>query len=307
MFSGVSIFWAWGRSVESERIKTEVMQALEKYGEMDLGTLKDFQSLKQVGEGINQIMNRLLDDRPGMAYEVWKERGAEIQKRLADRADSLASVLRSEIKGQGPLDRLKAGEAVQNLLLAAQSRRSADYVIQNLEKIPERIWVEEDRIPGQPFKSPVNDYWAISPRDKINEEVHLGEPIYNNIWQTYFSKMLEISRTSGNIGGMRSLLSWLEKFRDSKLDADGKPKMFTVQYFDTTSGVRDFSATFYFKMLPDAEREELDRIIEQIKSELKTAEVRSKEREAANPCKKMGSVPNMEEWREELRCTDEAF
>lgn len=304
---GVLIFEAWGLSPESERLKAEGLEKLKKYDLMDFGVIKDYQGLKNVEEEIFQLVNGLLaQDRSWAAYDIWKERGASVQKRLADRADGIASILRSEIKGRTPSDKFKASEVIRTLLLAAQSRRWADYVIQNIEKAPREIWLSADQTPGSPLKTSLGNVWEISPQDRINEELELGEPIYNNVWQIYFSKMLEVAKGTGNIGSMSSMLSWLEQYKNSKLDGNGRSKMVNIGY-NLQTGERCDNVTFHFKMLPDAERAELDRIIDQIKEEIKTAQVKFNERVAAGPCKKMGLAPNPDEMLEELRCTDVAY
>ena len=292
-----------------EREKAEVLAQLQKFEMMDFGSVKDYKGLKQIEEEIFRIMNEWLARKPVIAHLAWKDSGAVIQQRLADRADLLAANARREVQGQTFADRKKATDAVQLWLLSAQSRRWADYVLRSMEDAPETISL----LPEESWKShnpdslePVRaskDFWVASIGTK---QFTLDEPLYNNVWQTYFEKMLEVAKASESSTTMSAMLTWLEEYRNSKIDSSGKSKSYSIRYYNRGPGPTH-NTYLRFKMLPDAERQELDKLIADLKEELKLLKMRAKEKEAVSPCKKMGLEPDPYEMLEELKCTDVAY
>ncbi|MDO8586936.1 MAG: hypothetical protein Q7T82_07830 [Armatimonadota bacterium] len=292
-----------------EREKAEVREQLQKFEMMDFGAIKDYKGLKQVEEEIFQIMNEWLARKPVIAHEAWKEGGAFIQQRLADRADSLAGSVRRDVQGQTYADRKKATDAVQLWLLAAQSRRWADYVVRSIENTPESMtvlpdneWKKYDADSSEPVRVSKN-YWIVSDKTK---QLVLDEPLYNNVWQTYFEKMLDVAKASESVSAMNAMLNWLEQYKNSKIDSSGKSKLYSIRYHDQGPGPV-YNFYLQLKMLPDAERQELDKLIVDLKGELKLSMLRAKEKEADSPCKKMGLEPDIYEMMEELKCTDVAY
>ncbi len=277
-----------------------LMELLRKLKELsDQDVPKDYEGLKAFQRRVFDIMNACLSTRPSVAYDLWLKYGQALLTRISTQAGLTANFSIEQVKGESKEDKLNSQAAIRCLLIQAECSRWANFIGQMMERIPEKIVVVSNMSAGNIQKR--KGVWDIAPRDKISQEEAFVN--YNGIWKEASSFMLNIARKAKDAAGLRMLLAWFKQYENAKLESNGKSILYLTCYANPCEHF------VYFKMLPDSEKAEIDKIIEQIKKELKLMEEKpdSQVAKPVGPCKKMGNAPNIDDMMEELRCTDAAF
>jgi len=303
----LSLFFVNHAAASSE--SRAMARLLDKYAKMDFGSIKRYSALRDIEKDIFNSLNASIAASPIKTSKLWEEKGAEIQRRLADRALTLASFHQRKTKGTQREDKENAYQAIQCRLLAAQSKRWAAYIPESLREVPYTIIkFSEGMRPDEIQIHSSEREWCVDSRIKrFRKEFILNNPSYLNIWNVEVPWILDLARKTHDLAAMNDIRAWLLKYRDSKLDSSGKSKMFRQRYYDSKNKQRWDDFIFYIKQIPDAELSEINNAIKKVEDEIKVAKAEFQRWYEEQPCKPMGEDISVEGWTEELRCTDLAY